>query len=298
MIAIAYALVATVAWTANLLLVSQVMRIWPAGWAGGLSRLISTGIIGLWILSSRAIGWRRLRFNGQGRRILMMGFVAVAVNVCLFTAMKWTTAANAALLYRSDLLFVILIGWFGGVERITWAGWLVMPVMFAGMALIMQVQYLQWTGRLGGDILVLLAAFFYAVNAFVIRGILHHLGEHVVAFYNNLLCASGFAVLALIQRARPPTDIVAWGWLVALGVAGSISLPLYYAALHRMPVWKLRVFMLLSPLMAAGAGWLIWGQRLRAGQWVGAVLLLAGAVVLILSEARAMRLAGLKEIDE
>ena len=297
MIAIAYALVATVAWTINLLLVNQVMRMWPAGWAGALSRLISTGIIGLWILRSRAIGWRRMRFNGQGRRILMMGGAAVAVNVCLFTAMKWTTVANAALLYRSDLLFVILIGWFLGLERITWAGWLVMPMMFAGMALIMRIQYFQWTGRLRGDLLVLLAAFSFAVNAFIIRSILHHLGEHVVAFYNNLLCAGGFVVLALIQKVGPPVQVVAWGWLVALGVMGSISLPLYYAALHRMPVWKLRVFMLLSPLMAAGADWLIWGQRLHGGQWGGAVLLLAGAVVLILSEARAMRLAGIKEPD-
>jgi hypothetical protein len=36
---------------------------------------------------------------------------------------------------------------------------------------------------------------------------------------------------------------------------------------------------------------------LHGGQWGGAVLLLAGAVVLILSEARAMRLAGIKEPD-
>jgi drug/metabolite transporter (DMT)-like permease len=296
MSSVAYALLATISATASLLLLSRVMQVWPVGLAGILSRLVTTLILGLWIIIGSQSRWRRLRWKGQGRGLLLMGVVSLLINVCLFLGMRWTTATNGALLYRMDLLFVILIGQVLGLERINRAGWLIMPLMLTGMALLMQVQHMNLHGHARGDILVVTAAFGYAANAFIIRRILQHLDELVVAFYNYLLSGLGFGIVAVGQGFQMPAaasaHLAPWGALLALGAAGAVSLPLYYAALHRMPVWKLRVFMLLSPLMAATADWLLWRHHLHGMQWCGAGLLLGGAVALILNEARADRRSG------
>ncbi len=58
------------------------------------------------------------------------------------------------------------------------------------------------------------------------------------------------------------------------------------AVLHRMPVWKLRTFMLTAPLFVAMIEWPFFGLRLTLLQLLGAGIILAGLLVLILFEAR------------
>jgi len=275
MIRLIWAALAIVSWAILVLLIEATMRIWPVGAAGTYARIIS-------ILQPRGVlAW-----------LLLMGLGSAVINTAWFLGMKWTTATNTAMLFRLDLLFVVILGAALGIERITRLGMAVAPVMLLGLALLVEAQRLQFGQTFRGDMLIVLAALGLAGNAFVIRRIMSRMDAEAVATFNHVMSGLAFAGillwegLALPEAVRGDGTSMPWVWIGALGVANAVALPLYYAALRRMAVWKLRVFMLTGPVLVAVADWLIWGQTLHGWQWLGAILLLGGAGALARAEAR------------
>jgi drug/metabolite transporter (DMT)-like permease len=236
-------------------------------------------------------GWRRLRPGGTGKWLLAMGVVSIAVNGLGFAAMKRTTATNMAMLFRLDLVFVVLIGAAFGLERIGLWQWMLLPVMLAGLGLLVEVQDFAWTGQVVGDAMVIGSAFGLAVNAFIIRHILRSMDEEAVSLFNHGISALGFVGLAVIQSdlaqaGHLMSQPAAWAWIAALGTTAAVSLPLYYAALHRMAVWKLRAFMLTAPLFVAVIEWPFFGFGLKPLQCLGAAVILGGLLAMVLLEPR------------
>jgi len=282
------AVLAIVSWVAVNLLVRGALDVWPVNLAGVLGRVITLLLLGTAIVASAGT-WRRLRPGPCLAHLAWMGLVALVLNLLWYNAMRWTTATNAALLFRLDLVFVVVIGSGLGLERIRSPQLLVLGVMVCGLALFTEVHHFDLGGHLVGDAMVVGAACGYAINAFIIRHILAHMDELAVSFYNLSFSGLGFAGLALVRgeytsaaqvAARPH----AWLWIAALGVATAVSLPLYYAALRRMPVWRLRTWMLLAPLLVAVVEWSVWGITISRVQICGAAIMLGGLAALIRME--------------
>jgi drug/metabolite transporter (DMT)-like permease len=130
-----------------------------------------------------------------------------------------------------------------------------------------------------------------SINAFVIRHILEMMDEESVALYNHAISTLGFLALVIVGGGftRLP-DVVetSRGWMpvAALGVLLAVSLPLYYVALRRMDVWKLRMFMLATPVLAAVVEWPLLGIELSMLQCLGGVIILAALALLIQMEWR------------
>jgi drug/metabolite transporter (DMT)-like permease len=285
---IGVALAAIVSWVTVNLLVRGMQEVWPVNLAGVLGRVLTISILAVWILST-GDGWRRLRPRGFGIALLWMGLVALVLNLLWYNAMRWTTATNAALLFRLDLVFVLLIGTFLGLERIRLPQAGIIAFLLVGLGLFTELNKFELSNHMVGDVMVVGAAFGYAVNAFIIRRILTVMDTLAVSLYNLLASGLGFLMIALVQdeffllpsaSAKPH----AWWWIVALGLATAVSLPLYYAALRRMPVWKLRAWMLLAPVLVAIVEWCIWGIAISPMQLCGALMLLTGLAVLIYEE--------------
>jgi len=175
------------------------------------------------------------------------------------------------------------------LERIRCVEAALLPVMLGGMALLAGVADRAWAGHLVGDLMAVAAAFLYAVNAFVIRAILRSMDEETVALYNHTLSTVGFAALATCGDAMGVwsgrTGLAAWAWIAALGLIAAVSLPIYYAALHRLQLWKLRAWLLLAPVLVALVEWLL-GVRLTVAQTIGGVLVLGGLLLLVRIELR------------
>jgi O-acetylserine/cysteine efflux transporter len=288
-----YASLAVLPWVAFTLLLRYLVKMegWPVGLVGTLSRVVTLPLLAGWILATRS-GWRRLRPQGVLGWLLLMGAISIVINLCWFASVKWTTATNVAMLARFDLLFVVLIGALLGLERMGIAQLALVPVMFAGLALIAEIGKFDWGGHLVGDSMAVVVALGMAVNAFVIRHILRTMDDQAVALYNHTVSMLGFVALALVQGdfARLPElfhQPAAWRAIVLVGVIAAVGLPLYYAALRQMDVWKLRMFMLSAPVLTAAVEWPLWGMRLSAAQWWGAGIILGGLAVLIHVEARA-----------
>ena len=287
-----YASLAVVPWVAVTLLLRLLVKEegWPVGLVGTFSRFVTLPLLGAWILATGA-GWRRLRPGRALGWLMLMGGVSIFINLSWFAAPKWTTATNIAMLMRLDLIFVVLIGAALGLERLGAAQLVLVPLMFVGLALVSEIHKLDLGGHLVGDVMVVAGALGLAVNAFVIRHILRTMDEEAVALYNHTISMLGFLALGLAWGGFARTQEVlaspgAWLPIALLGVVTAVGLPLYYVALRRMDVWKLRMYMLSAPVITAAVEWPLWGARLVPLQWLGAVIILGGLAVLILIESR------------
>ena len=287
-----YASLAVVPWVAFTLLLRLLVKMegWPVGLVGTFCRLVALPLLAGWVLATRA-GWRRLRPRGALGWLMLMGALSVAINLLWFGSVKWTTATNVAMLFRLDLAFVVLIGAGLGLERIGAAQLALVPLMFVGLALLAEIQKFDFAGHLAGDLMAVGATLAVAVNAFVIRHILRVMDEEAVALYNHAISMIGFVALAVAggdfsRTSEVFDDPAAWVPIAALGVVAAVGLPLYYVALRRMDVWKLRMYLLATPVVTAAVEWPLWGMHLALLQWLGAAIILGGLAVLIRIEAR------------
>ena len=163
--------------------------------------------------------------------------------------------------------------------------------MLVGLALVSEIHKFDLGGHLVGDLMTVAAALGLAANAFIIRHILRTMDEEAVALYNHTISMLGFVALGVAGGDFARTQEVfaspgAWLPIVLLGVVAAVGLPLYYVALRRMDVWKLRTYMLAAPLLTVAVEWPVWGVRLVPLQWLGAGIILGGLAVLIRIESR------------
>ncbi len=272
-------------------LMRATVQFWPIGLAGVLSRVVALAVLGPWVLMTGR-GWRRFKPSGVGKWLVLMCVFALLVNFAVFKAIEWTTATNHAILYRLDTVFVVLIGSLLGLERISRKEMMLLPVMLVGMALVAEIGQSGFQVHWAGDLLIIAAAAGFATNAFVGRKLVRTIEPEALAIYNILSGSVGFIVLSFtgnewVWLAENPPSFQAWIVLVALGVLIPGFLAAYYSILKRMPVWKLRTWMLTVPILVAVADWLLWGTRLTGWQWLGTGLLLVGLAALIQLEREA-----------
>lgn len=282
-----YASLAVVPWVAVTLMLRWLISIqgWPVGLVGTFSRVVTIPVLGLWIVTVGA-GWRSLYPQGRGRWLMLMGAISIVINLLWFGAVQWTTATNVGMLIRFDVVFVVLIGSALGLERIGLRQLALIPVMFVGLALLMEIQRFDWGGHIVGDAMTVVAAFGFSINAFIIRHIMLVMKEEPVALYNHAISMLGFVGVGFVggdfaRSAEVFASPAATVSIILLGVAIAASLPLYYVALRRMDVWKLRMFMLATPVLTAVVEWPLWGMRLSPLQWLGGAIILAALAILI-----------------
>lgn len=100
-----------------------------------------------------------------------------------------------------------------------------------------------------------------------------------------LLAATGWQLVAgglvlapllLVLEGLPPsltaTNLAGHLWLASAGTAGAYVV--WFRGIERLPVQRVSLLGLLSPLVATAVGWLVLHQRLTTGQVAGALLVL------------------------
>ncbi len=101
----------------------------------------------------------------------------------------------------------------------------------------------------------------------------------LLAFTSWQLVAGGLLLLplALAVEGPPPdmtvTNLVGYLWLTTAGTG--VAYFLWFRGIDRLPVARVSLLALLSPLVATAAGWLVLGQRLTGLQLAGAAIVLA-----------------------
>lgn len=213
-----------------------------------------------------------------------LGGVAIVANwMLLFAAFPRASISIATAVYNTQPFMLVALGALLFGERITLAklGWLL--VAFTGMLLIVQgksgVAH-GGTDYVGGILLALGAAFFYAVAAIVAKK-LKGVPPHLIAL---IQVAVGVVMLAPFAGLdHPPADARSWVLLAAIGVIHTgLMYILLYGAIQKLPTNLFGALSFIYPVVAIAADYIAFGQRLQVLQLAGAATILLAAAAMTL----------------
>jgi drug/metabolite transporter (DMT)-like permease len=245
-----------------------------------LRLLIAATILGLWL------AWRkpqalRLKRKDVAYFLILGLFGVAAVQGSYYYSISVLGVGLAILLqYLAPSLIVLYDAARGA--KVTFATVAALVGALGGTALLvgnvdavrLHVSPLGWAIGFGS------AVFFAFYVVFSKRGLERYAPETVL-FYTFLIASAFWAVVT------PPTRIVAahydarlWLMFLILGV-GSTLVPfsLFYAGLRRLPAAEAGIVATLEPLVAVIAAAVFLGEWLRPLQWLGAVFVLAAAIL-------------------
>lgn len=189
-----------------------------------------------------------------------------------------TRLANATLFGNSGS--VILMAWgLIAVRRLPQRSEaLAFLAAIAGAAILMGRSIEIDTATFHGDLLCLLAGFFYTFYILLLQGARAHLGNWTILFWASAFGAPGLLVFALFLGE--PVWPQNWWPLIAL-MAGSqlLGQGLLVYALRHFPPLVIGLSLMTQPAVGVLAGWYAFGEVLTGWDGLGIVLVAAALVV-------------------
>ena len=235
---------------------------------------LATPLLWLWV-------WRAGENVGKppsGALVLAGVFFAFDLGVWHFSII-WTSVANSTLLANLAPIFVTLAGWLFWKQRFTRTFLVGMVVAIAGMFVLVGPNFALGGTRLLGDALGALTAVFYAGYMLAIKNARDAQASTArLMAWSTTISAAALLPLALLAP-QPFLPAAASGWLVLLGLAlvsqilgqGLIA----YAFAH-LPASLSSVSLLIQPVVAAAAAWMLFAEPVGPAQFVGGAIVLAG----------------------
>lgn len=230
--------------------------------------------------------WRSPSPLGEGRGedrhwpVLVLAGLFFALDLGFWHwSIMWTSVANSTLLANLAPIFVTLAGWLIWKQKVTGTFLVAMAIAIAGMFVLVGPNFEAGGTRLLGDATAALTAVFYAGYMLAIK-----FARDANASTGRLMAwSTTITALALLPVAllspQPMLPAGAGGWLVLLGLAlvtqilgqGLIA----YAFAH-LSASLSSVSLLIQPVVATFAAWVIFGEAVGAAQVIGGAVVLAG----------------------
>ncbi|WP_439887919.1 DMT family transporter [Pseudomonas sp. MBLB4123] len=213
-----------------------------------------------------------------------LGGVAIVLNwLLLFAAYPRASISIATAVYNTQPFILVGLGALFLGERLTATKLAWLGLAFAGMLLIVQAKpgagYVG-SDYLGGILLALGAAFFYALAALVAKK-LKGTPPHLIALIQ--VCVGTLMLAPFANLAQLPTSAASWGALVTLGVVHTgLMYILLYGAIQKLPTHLTGALSFIYPVVAILVDYLAFGHQLQALQLlgIGAILLAAAGMTL------------------
>jgi len=156
-----------------------------------------------------------------------------------------------------------------------------------GLALLSGVD----AGTLTGDSLVLAGSAAYSLQIALMERYAPRYDPLGFTFVEMLAAFGGFAVVAIaLGQVEVPRGWTVWGALVVTGVfASALAFLVQTWAQRRTSATRTALAFAMEPVFAAAFGFWLAGDRLGAGGWVGAALIMAGIVAAEPAAAQTLR---------
>ncbi len=215
-------------------------------------------------------------------KLLWLGFLVVPVNQGFFLfGLTHSTASHAALLYALTPAVVFLLARRYLNEGNAREKLLGIGAAFLGVALILLDRGLaREMGILGGDLLMLVAVFSWAVYTISSKELLNRYDPMTVTTWVLVAGTAMCLPAALIPGAIPKLSSLSlpvWGGIFYLAVCTSvIAYPLWLYALRRLEASKVAITTNAQPVLTSVLSWIVFGERFGPAFFVGAALILFG----------------------
>ncbi len=218
-------------------------------------------------------------------RLVLIGCMGFLLDITAFLGSRYGNAATGSILLKTDVLMVGAISAVLYRQRFSGKEWGLVAVMLAGVALVLGIEpahlSLQWA-----DLFYLLSAFFVSVNAFIIKSVQKdHCPNDVIAYYNNAVTLVFFLGASLVTGALGDLAAIASPPLLTALLVGGFGqffvYVFYYQALERLPVWNVKIILLLIPVITLFYDFIVAGALPTPGKLAGMVIVLSSAVAVI-----------------
>lgn len=226
------------------------------------------------------------RIRRVWKKLILVGVFGFLLDAAAFLGLSMCPAGIGTVLLKTDVIFVNLISVLIYKQKFRVREWVLTFVMLLGIVLVLDLDYANAKIGGAGNIFFILSALFVSVNAFIIKSAQHDrynpASDNVVAFYNNFVTLILFTAAAaaagqldqLLKFGREPLLTAA---LLTASVGQTFIYIFYYYNLRRFPVWIVKVFLLLVPVVAAIISWVLFGDSLSFIQISGMVIVLCCA---------------------
>ena len=253
--------------------------------AGVLIRLLTLVLLVV-IMAARKQLNLLLQVKGILRRLLLVGIFGFLIDLTAFIGLTLSPAGSGTALLKCDILFVSLISVFIYKERFS--------KMLSGVFMIMGIDPLHLRFQEMGDIFFILSALFVSINAFIIKSIQlnaqKRVEDNVIAFYNNfvtlVLFTGASIVMGTFDQILHPADFNCLVPVILAGIGQTLIYLVYYYNLRRYPVWIVKVFLLLMPIVSAIISFVLFGDRLNLNQCLGIGIVLVGAFGILIEQRK------------
>jgi drug/metabolite transporter (DMT)-like permease len=210
------------------------------------------------------------------RCALLGTFGYAAFSSCFFLALKGLSASLTVLLLYTYPVLVCLGAWLLFGEKMRSKQVLALPLVLAGLLLVWREIRVESFVALGFG---LLASLLYSSYILASSRQVKTSDPVTASFY--IILSAGIALGLL--HLRPGSFALAWNaWPTVLGAAtvGTVlAISLFLAALTKLNSAEASLLSVLEPVTGVALAALFLGERLQPAQWLGAVLILTGMVL-------------------
>lgn len=242
-----------------------------------------------------------LHTKGVTVRLILIGCLGFLLDLTAFIGLSLSAAGIGTALLKCDIIFVNMISVIIYKERFTKFDWAYTFVMLFGVFLVMGVDFGSFSLGGRGDIFFILSALFVSINAFVIKSVQldkkNPVADNVIAYYNNIVTMILFTIATILMGRLGELKILIQdkSTLTAALLAGlgqTLVYIVYYYNLRRFPVWIVKVFLLLMPIVSTLICFLLFKEKLAPMQLLGITVVLAGAFGILMEQKKKARCAG------
>jgi drug/metabolite transporter (DMT)-like permease len=220
--------------------------------------------------------------------VVRLGFLGITLyNLLFMYGLRYTTAANSALLISLSPLFGALISAASGKERLSIRSAAGLLSAFAGVVLIIRShgELSFSSSEITGDLLTLFASLTWALYTITAKPLLAKYSALTVTA--NAVAAGSillipFSLSDLVMQRWSATSVASWSAVAfASIVAAGIAYVLWYEGVKRIGVTRTMVYHYLMPFAAVLFAALVLGERITGLQLLGGGSILTGVYLVL-----------------
>jgi drug/metabolite transporter (DMT)-like permease len=218
--------------------------------------------------------------------LLLLGFLGNGVYQVLFIeGVARTRAGNASLVLAATPVFIALLSWMRGLERLSTRGFLGIAVSVAGVGFVVTAGETVAAGSssLVGDALVLAGCLCWAIFTVFLKPYTHRVhAVHVAALTMlggclPLMVVSAPAIAAADWRHVP---LLVWAAIVFSGMGALvIAYLLWYRGVRVLGPTRTSMYSNLQPVVGLLFAWVLLGEIPTGLQGAGAAAILTGLLM-------------------
>jgi len=221
------------------------------------------------------------------RWLLIMGFLSgICAPMLWFTALSYTTAVNAGFFGKSEIAFLMIFAHVLLGEKVTRAHYAAIVSIVTGIVVISFHGFTQGFSIYGGDLIVICAAFCYALSNIIYRKKVSRVQPHIALFVrSSTAIAAFFLVSPFIQHPfieellNFPLALIPV--LIGFGfVSRFLNSVMYYQAIELLPITTVSLVGSLDVIGSTAFAFFFLGEAVHWFQYVGGAFIIGGTVLL------------------